>query len=361
MVCNTPTPNKEKLRFAVAKQIPAVHCSWLWDCMSTGKLQPFDQYLIDGQPKAKQYNASTYAEVPTAPLSEEERRRRKEQLQYKPRGDTVPSAPLDLSLSANLTAAASVDEDPSEQSSDIHPDGNCTLKKTVDGAGSPALQILDPQVNTPRRPSTASHSSTRSKSGPTSRENSEAPAKPLPADVRRKAHSPADNAPEQPKTDRTAIMMELLARRKAVSATSGNAATTADDKRKRRKAQLGRATSTTGTGSNQSTAEASSGAQDGDAMVPEADDDDVDQDLNLAGEALTRGSKTARMLEEYQPSQSLLYEDPEVQAAREQMIRAMGGTVERAGAVVGPIGVVKDVVLDGVGGVAGRGPRKKRR
>jgi DNA replication regulator DPB11 len=59
---------------------------------------------------------------------------------------------------------------------------------------------------------------------------------------------------------------------------------------------------------------------------------------------------------EYMPSQSLLYEDPEVQAAREDMIRRMGGKVEEVVGVVSPIGVVRDVVT----GVAGRVGRRRK-
>ena len=59
---------------------------------------------------------------------------------------------------------------------------------------------------------------------------------------------------------------------------------------------------------------------------------------------------------EYMPSQSLLYEDPEVQAAREDMIRRMGGKVEEAVGMVSPIGVVRDVVT----GVAGRVSRRRK-
>lgn len=57
---------------------------------------------------------------------------------------------------------------------------------------------------------------------------------------------------------------------------------------------------------------------------------------------------------EYMPSQSLLYEDPEVQAAREDMIRRMGGKVEEVVGVVSPIGVVRDVVTEGVARRVGR-------
>ena len=59
---------------------------------------------------------------------------------------------------------------------------------------------------------------------------------------------------------------------------------------------------------------------------------------------------------EYMPSQSLLYEDPEVQTAREDMIRRMGGKVEEAVGMVSPIGVVRDVVT----GVAGRVSRRRK-
>ena len=43
-----------------------------------------------------------------------------------------------------------------------------------------------------------------------------------------------------------------------------------------------------------------------------------------------------------------------MQAAREDMIRRMGGKVEEVIGVVGPIGVVRDVATEGIAGRVGR-------
>jgi DNA replication regulator DPB11 len=366
LVCNSRTPSQEKLKYVTEKRIPAVHSTWLWDCINAGKIQPFDKYLLnDVQPRTNSSNGTMYAEVPTAPISDKDRKMRAQISRSGLRLGTSRSHTLDLSLSANPTPSATVEEDSVEAPFHLDDEEPQDLCFAMDGSASTPLQDINPAVNSPRRPSTTSHPSTKSKSRSASRENSAVPTKPLPAqrlpdNVKLQDVLADKTIAEVPKPDHTAIMMEILARRKAVAATSGNAVTT-DDKRKRRKAQLGRATSGTGTGSNQSTAEISSGPQKADPAVPEPEDEDLDHDLNTVGEVRGVVANRRTKFDEYQPSQSLLYEGPEVQAAREQMIRAMGGTVQGAGAVVGPIGVVKDVVLDGVGGVAGRGSRKKRR
>lgn len=367
MVCNSRTPSQAKLKYVTDKRIPAVYSTWLWDCINAGKLQPLDKYLLNNvHTRINKANANAYAAVPTAPISDEDKRQRAQTSKSKLRLGSTRSHTLDLSHSAHPTPSAT-EEDHSVEG-DFHVDDEKSQDFTfgMDGTASNALQDIDPEVNSPRRPSTTSHPSTKSKSRSASRENSEAPMKPppaprLPDDANMQDIAAEHAVTEEPKPDHTAIMKDILARRKAAAATSGNTATTAEDKRKRRKAQLGRATSGVGPGSIQSTAETSSAAQKSDSVAPEPEDEDLDQDPDLPGEVADAAPNKAHRLDEYQPSQTLVYEAPEVQAAREHMIRSMGGTVQGAGAVVGPIGVVKDVVLDGVGGVAGRGGRKKRR
>jgi hypothetical protein len=126
--------------------------------------------------------------------------------------------------------------------------------------------------------------------------------------------------PEEEK-DYSDILAQLRANRK-IAPTSADQA---EDKRRKRR-QLGRATSTR---SNQSAGGDSSGNL-----------------LDEEGETV--------VLDEYQPSQELGWDSPGAAKAREQMIKKLGGTVKEKSVPVQEIGIVKDVAAETVG-------RRKRR
>ncbi|KAF2786767.1 hypothetical protein K505DRAFT_343518 [Melanomma pulvis-pyrius CBS 109.77] len=420
IVCNTRKPNPEKFKFATDKQIPAVHSTWLWDCLSTGKLQPFDRYLLNTiaprPQKPHQKPQASFTVVPTAPLSEEDsaklrNRKTKKSATTNPRGVPQQSRTLDLALSADPIPLSSTESstvpNPSTRLSFLYQDESPPLDFD-DGASFP-LRDIHPSVNSPRRPSTSSDTSAgtlnKTNSVSTSRSNStsDAPRKSAPAprpsrltketspdsvlpaidpviptddsivpaeDSVITAYNPAlppentvipaDPIPEQ--KDHASIMYSIMAARKAhaaaVTSKSGPITTKEDDKRKRRR-QLGRATSTR---SNPSTADdivsrASSvaeGAKRGIIGEEIAEADEVD----AGGEEGFNG-KARNMYEAYQPSQELGWDAPGAQEVREQMIRAMGGKVEESGMLVASIGVVKDVVSEGGGGMS-RAVRKRR-
>ena len=46
LVCEARTPNVDKLGHAQRWKIPAVSVDWLWSCMHSGRLQPFNSFLI---------------------------------------------------------------------------------------------------------------------------------------------------------------------------------------------------------------------------------------------------------------------------------------------------------------------------
>jgi len=129
------------------------------------------------------------------------------------------------------------------------------------------------------------------------------------------------------------MMSELLARRKAAAENSG--ATSKEDEKKKRRRQLGRAPSNALHTSNPSTA-----------------DDLASRANSVVAEERFEGKGYV----EYQPSQELGWDAPGAREEREKMIRAMGGKVEESGVMVGPIGVVKDIVSE-----AGLGRSRKRR
>ncbi|CAO2655228.1 Nn.00g102920.m01.CDS01 [Neocucurbitaria sp. VM-36] len=344
MICNSRSPNAQKLKFATDKHIPAVHSTWLWECLRTGRLQSFSGFHLKAvapaqlQKGKQKSDPSTYA--PTAKLSEDDSlklRLRKAQVTgvvTKPQRLQRPRA-LDLAPSAEATPASTT-------TSLIHP-------RITHDQDEPALDALDGQAllplqnisaNSPRQPSV---SSTGSK--PASRERSssaESLIRAAPANSKGKPGQeptpesviPTETEPLAPllqgalkdleeEKDYSNILAQLRANRKAASTPVDQA----DEKRRRRR-QLGRATSAR---SNQSTGDSSGNIG-----------FDVDDDESTV------------LMEEYQPSQELGWDSPGAAKAREQMIRKLGGTIKEKSVPVKGIGVVKDVVSETSGRAAGR-------
>ena len=151
--------------------------------------------------------------------------------------------------------------------------------------------------------------------------------------------------PDKPNHDR--IMRDLLARKQATAFNTSDKLPPADARSSRRK-QLGRATSTT---SGRSTPEISRQSSEN-IKNPDSISDDAAQKERHQDHPEPMADHTNMA------SQCLLYEDPHVQAQREEMIKRMGGVVEEGGGFVDQIGVVKDVD-DGAPSV-GRGGRRRR-
>ncbi|KAF2825793.1 hypothetical protein CC86DRAFT_351787 [Ophiobolus disseminans] len=355
IVCNTFDPSAQKLKFATDRRIPAVHAEWLWDCLHTHQLQPYDKYQFNTitsprpqKPTAKDKPHNS-AVVPTAKLSTQEsfelQQKKVQTLKKGPktRGALRPRA-LDLSVTADPTPASTTD-------SFSHPNSN--IDHQVDDRDEPFIPGLDGQasfplqdisVHSPRRPSTTSLDSK-----PVSRERSSSaeslirpapktrPAKgPTPDSVIPAADSviPADTEPPAPlepeppeEKDYSDILAQLRANRKPLPSPADQNSTT----RRRGRRQLGRATSTR---SNESGADSSG-------------------QLNLDGD------DDREMAQEYQPSQELGWDSPGAAKAREQMIKRLGGKVIEKSVRVEGIGVVRDVASEGVGGRTSRKRRDK--
>jgi hypothetical protein len=234
---------------------------------------------------------------------------------------------LDLLLSKDPTPASPEFDDSNE--------ANEISTFDLDDSTTTPLQDLPPEVNLPRRPSALSnHSTSTTESSPK--------LTPAPNAAENEPNPDASIAPEAQEALNSAIA-DLLARKKAAATVKADA-TTNPTKADPRKRPLGRAASGT---SNPSTSTSFSRPTSLDSQKAQA---------AAYAEELTE--EVEPRMEEYMPSQSLLYESPGVQAAREEMIRRMGGKVEEAVGVVGPIGVVRDVVSDAV---LGRAPGRRRK
>lgn len=349
LVCNSKTPNKEKLNYAVERNIPAVSVEWLWDCLRTGEKQPLQDYLLNKPRERRPDGAKQFIEVPTAPLSEEDAaklRKRKQQQNLDKSHTIVKKLPKDKDrhrrartlelVPSNEPAPTLTVRNDSPDSNDL---GTPTLTHDDSASITAPLQDLPPEVNSPRRPSNTSVYSASIGS------TADSTSKHTPVSER----ATSDKASRQPTPDSTILpepqeslnttITNLLAQKQAASA----APPTESNQRRRKRGLLGRATSGM---SNPSTSvsfsrTSSLGVAEHPATAPQ-------------GAELDAEDRPEIKFTEYMPSQSLLYEDPEVQAAREDMIRRMGGKVEEVVGVVSPIGVVRDVVTEGVARRVGR-------
>ncbi|CAN9277839.1 unnamed protein product [Alternaria alternata] len=364
VICNPPTVNTPKLKFATDKRIPAVHARWLWDCLSSSRLQSYAEYQLNTpappQPQKAKQRSEPQDSAPTAPSPEEESlelRQKKQQptkIVTKPQRQQRLQRPgaLALAQSAN-TAPASATESVANANDDAdnvtHDDESAI--HGLDGAASYPLQ--ETSANSPRRPSTSSNASKpfsrprsssaesliapaprKSKLGqsntapdcvvPDPEPDSVIPAgtePPAPQEAPKTKESIKEPKPEE--KDYSSILAQLRANRK----TAPTSVDQAPGKTRQRR-QLGRATSTR--------SNASAGDSSGNPPIEEENESTV-------------------LVEEYQPSQELGWDSPGAAKAREQMIRKLGGTVQDKSVAVEGIGVVKDV-----GGATGRAVRKRR-
>jgi DNA replication regulator DPB11 len=349
IICNTSEPNEHKLKFATDRRIPAVHATWLWDCIRHGQQQPYSKYQINNtaspRPQKTKLVAKPQApaEIPTVRLSTGESfelRQKKAQHVKKPTRQ-APQQPrgLNLAPSADPTPESTID----------------SLARPTTGANDPALAqdeasipgldghasfpLQDISANSPRRrPSTTSlDSKSRSRQRSSSAESLIRPAttlrkarlakEPTPDSVIPADPEPAAPLPQEPpeEKDYSDILAQLRANRKQLpSPADAN-----DSTRRRGRRQLGRAPSTRSTGS----AADSSGQ------------------LNLDG------TDDKEQAQEYQPSQELGWDSPGAAQAREQMIKRLGGRVTEQSVRVEGIGIVRDVASENAGS---RAPRKRR-
>lgn len=358
VICNPPTVNTPKIKFATSKRIPAVHVTWLWACLRSGRLQPYDEYQLNKTtqppPQDPKQKPQPQANVDTEPLPEGPSkphqkaqtanvasRQPPQQIPQRPGGlNLAPSADATFPVTANKSAPRSKD------SNNINQDNDPIISGYDGGASHPHQAI---NVASPHRPSTPSNnsytfsrarsSSAESLIAPVSRKsknNQTTVTRPLDSEPGPDAVIPPDTEPLAPQEaskpretaeekDYSSILAQLRANRKTAPGPSDQATS-----KTRIRRQLGRATSTR--------SNASGGESSGDIL---ADDD----------------NENTVVIEEYQPSQTLGWDSPGAAKAREQMIRKLGGTVQEKSIAVEEIGVVRDV---GGEELLGRAGRKRR-
>lgn len=370
IVCNSRKPAPQKLKFATDRRIPAVHTEWLWECIRTGALQPFNDYLLNTlaprQPQKARPNPHRAEIHGGANLTEELEGSREQQQKRdaprmvtrphhsRPRGPLKPRA-LDLAHSADVTPASTNDlltlpTDSIRNSRTF--DDDDSFARLDDGASMPFHDI---DVNPERRLSTSSTGLAAKRNSPGRQRSSSAeslitavpaqrtsrsarepspdsvipapePAVPIPALAAES--EPLCKEPEEEK-DYSDLLTKLRNNRKALPTPEDQA----DEKRRRRR-QLGRATSTRSVGS---TGDASSG----NLGLDRDDEDDETVVIN-----------------EYQPSQELGWDSPGAAKAREAMIKKLGGTLKEKSVPVKAIGGAMDGPSES--GMTSRAGRKRR-
>ncbi|KAF1937927.1 hypothetical protein EJ02DRAFT_469333 [Clathrospora elynae] len=358
MICNSPSVSTPKLKFATDKRIPAVHVTWLWECLRSGRLQPYGEYQLNmpaqqPQPqlqKAKRPQASNDA------LSEEGNGKLPQKMQQtaimitKPPRAQRPQRPgvLDFAPSTDAAPAPTTESLTRPNIGTNHSafdhdepaiggfDGAASLPLQDITASSPRRRSTSPNTSRPNsRPRSSSAESLikaapaprKSKLGRTPTPDSAVPApapdSAIPTDTEPPLPPPeAEPKESEQEKDYSDILAQLRANRK-VAPTSADQG----DEKKRKRRQLGRVASTR---SNQS-------AGDGSGNVLAEDENTV-------------------LVDDYQPSQELGWDSPGAAKAREQMIKKLGGTVKEKSVAVQGIGVVKDVGGEPVG----RAGRKRR-
>ncbi|KAF3037248.1 hypothetical protein E8E12_006730 [Didymella heteroderae] len=366
IICNSRKPAPQKLKFATDRRIPAVHAEWLWECLGTGALQPFGNHMLNAfaprQPQNTRPKPQLTEEATLAPVQHDASKPQEKQhgadaprIVTKPqhsraRGPQRPRA-LDLAPSADATPASTTDPLtlPAESTRTSRAFDNDESFGGFDGNASMPLQDID--VNFPRRPSTSSTgSAVNGKSKARHRSSSAesliraAPAprttraarEPSPDSVIPALSEPLAPVPEpQPPSkepeeekDYSDLLSKLRANRKEAPTPEDQA----DEKRRRRR-QLGRATSTRSIGSA------------GDASSVNLGLDAEDEDETI-------------VINEYQPSQELGWDSPGAAKAREAMIKKLGGTLKERSVPVKAIGGAMDGPSES--GMTSRAGRKRR-
>ncbi|KAF1991306.1 hypothetical protein K402DRAFT_400752 [Aulographum hederae CBS 113979] len=326
LVCGSGSPPKQKLEFSQESGVPAVRVSWLWACIETGKVQPYEDHLI--LPIASVRSDTERIGLRQHVTDEDVKHVRKTQAR--------PVSPMRRKGSLSK-------HDSSRSRAKLNPDANLTLtglgsgltvaQATMDrkeefepSAGGDVDPLRETDANSPKKPPLQTDGCADS----TPRDTSSGLQKPL-SGVSAVTDESSDNL--------TNSIAALLARQQAARPVSAS-----ESKKSRRKRDfMGRAQSNASTNSAPISQDGGFGSMDmiasqGREPLPARDFDNMDV---------------------YVPTQALVYEDPGLQKEREGLIRKIGGKVEEGeGRTVQSIGAAKDA---GFAEEAGVGQRVKRR
>lgn len=332
LVCKSDFPNVEKVKFAVENGIAAVSLAWLEACLETGIIQQPETFII--------------------PAVHEQTYGYKEKVVIKPRKELVKKQALkdDESDDGKVPKDA-----PKRRTAGFRKPRSPPPEESRLTAPTLPLQELHPHVNSPSRRS-ASRSLSKSNSlSPTKEPSLSVAGDATPFEetenvLRAETTSEEEQQPEPVPAnsiDFNNAITALLAHKTASRPSSARDSASENDNhntRRRRRGLLGRAYSNV---SNQSSAASNQPSRHNSIAQSDVQHDNP-------GPATQAGQNGP------EPSQALMFEDPSVQQEREQVIRKMGGKVQRSVSVAVEEPAVLRDAGSSEGGVATRVRRRAR-
>jgi DNA replication regulator DPB11 len=173
IICNPPAVNAAKLKFATGKRIPAVTPTWLWECLRSGRLQPYGEYQLNKpatpppqKTKEKLERQDNALVVPLSEAESDKTQQKKPQaakMVTKPQAKQRPQKPgtLNLAPSAHVAPVSTTDSANNDTNNQTYDDDEPAIGN-LDGAASYPLQ--ETTGNSPRRPSTSLNTFSRTRS-----------------------------------------------------------------------------------------------------------------------------------------------------------------------------------------------------
>lgn len=350
LICNLSKSSKGKLHFASERNIPTVSYAWLTDSLERGRKEQITDYLLQPLKESQSSEATS-----TKQLSEQEkaqvmnRSRQRAAKHRERRQEQHPAQPLPLPRKPSVHQKSPVDTATVDASSS-HTEASSRLSSLPPTPSVPMpLQEISP--NSPRRPSDAStKSASTDKPTPLTGSNDNETVN---------ARSRAKNDESPPSTNAIAALIGGSRQRgkevevAALDQTAGQPQQQHQQQQekqqlgaRRRRGLLGRAESINSNHSASNSAQAS--------LHDENDNNGQDTHTLEHSEPFESGP---------QHSQSLTYDDPDAQKARELMMRRIGGKMEVERGRVESVGTVTDVKPAGeeMGGVGSRAGRRGKR
>lgn len=315
--------------YASDQGIPAVSIKWLLDSVEHGKRMPFNEYLVQSLRSRKSGDGAN-AVKPLAQNVTGGNGQKQRDGNLRPEDDARPRR-----------SKKGLDLETSRQALDVHIlDESFSVKEEQDlqeshvqshDSNSLALRELQPEVNSPKKPSqsSASPAAATGEDG----EDDKTAASTLPSAL----EQTENNLHEQIKALRA-----NMSNARPVSAGESSRGRRELSRGRRRRGLLGRAPSGF---SNQSTTGSFSRAS--------------SVDSNGTGDGGDPASAPGR-IDQFIPSQILSWEDEDVTRQKAEVLRRMGGKIDETTSIrVASIGLVKDSVV-GDGGVGSRVRRRPR-
>lgn len=364
-MCNAELPTVEKLQHALRWKVPIVTADWIWDCIREGKLKSFDEYLLE----VSLQELPTEDSIESAKVSDSGREYPGDRNRLARIGKTTESPQeqrLETSRHKLSTQSAThkmnttLRKSPSTTGESLHQCGE-TFKEHDPGKETPMPENEIYDVNSDTLRSTSAPLREISfNSSPKPLSSVKCPSPPPPKPVARPQYEEDSLGP---------AISSLLAHHQRSSA--GSAVRSMPEKPalgRRRRQLLGRATSNLSIRSNGSIGISRASSIDtintdglGTPLESSTPATGNESDSLAALLGYDEREESRQNPDDYLQMTQLGYEDPNVQAWRERVVKKMGGATELGtgnsegvGMRVKSIGVVKDVVGKGAQGVAKR-------